>query len=359
MATLRDIAARANVSVATASHVVSGAVKVSPKLRARVLEAIAELKYHPNVTARTLRTNESMAVGIIVPDIADPFFPNLVRGAEDVLSKAGYTLFIGNSDNDESKEKSYFKGFTERQVDGLIAVASTDWAPDFLRSNTPQFPIVYADRGYIDMPGDVVLADNVASSQIAVAHLIEMGYERIATITGPQRLANARGRLDGYLRALRSRGLREEASWIKEGEFTSASGYARAKELLCLKRRPDAIFVANAAMALGAFEGLQESGLNCPDEIGLISFDEQDWFTAVRPDISAMAARSYEIGSSAAELLIMRIRKDPGADRVPRTVPPQLNVRGSSNRNGAQRLEKDFSSAEKAQDDELVGDKTA
>lgn len=334
MATLRDIANRANVSVATASNVVSGAVKVSPKLRKRVLDAIAELNYRPNATARTLRTNESRTAGIIVPDIADPFFPDLVRGAEDTLTKSGYTLFIGSSDNDESKEESYFRGFTERQVDGLIVVASTDWAPDFLRRSAPQCPIVYADRGYIDTPGDVVLSDNVGGSQLAVSHLIEMGYNRIATITGPQRLANARGRLDGYFRALRAAGIREESTWIKEGDYASVSGYLTASKLLNLKQRPDAIFVANAEMMLGAFQALQESGVQCPEEIGLVSFGEQDWFTAVRPSITALATNSYQIGESAAELLLKRVRKDPGTEQIPRMLPPKLIIRGSTNRNG-------------------------
>lgn len=333
MATLQDIARQAGVSIATASHVVNNKKYVSPRLRERVLKAIRDLNYQPNAAARTLRTNKSNTVGIVVPDISDPFFPTLVRGAEDVVAYQGFTLLIGNSDNDFHKEEDYLRAFSERQVDGLIVVASADTAPEFLRRHDfGQIPLVFADRAYIDIAGDLVTPDNIGGSTLAVNHLIEMGYRRIATITGPSRIANARERLEGYTRALRSAGLMKAEAFICEGSFDASSGYELTRHLLQLESMPDAIFAANAAIAFGSFQALKENGISCPKEIGLISFDEQVWFDAVMPRISRMASQGYEIGSGAAELLLKRISGELNSEKVVRKLRCKLIARESTAR---------------------------
>lgn len=336
MATLQDIARIARVSTATASHVITNKKYVSPRLRERVLKAVRDLDYKPNAAARTLRTSRSHTVGIVVPDISDPFFPTLVRGAEDVLGHEGFTLLIGNSDNDLRKEEDYLRSFIERQVDGLIVVASADNAPEFLRRfDFDQDPLVFADRAYIDIPGDLVAPDNIGGSILAVGHLVEMGYKRIATITGPLRIANARERFDGYNRALRSAGYVKDEALICEGNFDAASGYELTERLLRLKSIPDAIFAANAAMAFGAFQALKENCIVCPQRLGLISFDQQDWFDAVTPRISRLASQGYEIGAGAAELLLKRISGDLDNERVVRRLRCKLVARESTERNAA------------------------
>jgi LacI family transcriptional regulator len=333
MATLHDIARHSGVSAATVSHVVNNSAYVSPKLRERVLKAIREHNYQPNVVARTLRTKASKTVGIFVPDIADPFFPALVRGAEDVFTHSGYTLLIGNSDNDQRKEERYYRAFMERRVDGLVAVVSSDHPAHYIqRHDLAKVPIVFADRAYLDVPADMVGIDNIGSSKLAVNHLIEMGYERIATITGPLTLANARDRLTGYHRALREAGLVEDEALIREGSFDVTSGYMQARQLLGLPLPPDAIFVQNGLMTLGAFRAIQEAGLRCPEEVGVISFADQEWFSLVRPQITGVAHDSYDIGALAAELLLKRITGKLTGEALKRNIAAKLIARESTDR---------------------------
>ena len=333
MATLRDIAQHSGVSIATVSHVVNDSSYVSPRLRERVLNAIREYNYHPNRVARMLRTKKSKTVGIVVPDIADPFFPTLVRGAEDVLTRAGYTLLIGNSDNDQHKEEGYYRTFVERRVDGLVVAVASDQTPQYFhRHDFAKVPVVFADRAYLGLPADIVGADNISGSKMAVSHLVEMGYTRIATVTGPMRLANARDRLTGYRRALRGAGHAVDADLVREGNFDVSSGYDQTRHLLGMAARPDAIFIQNSLMAVGAFRAIQESLLRCPEQIGLISFGEQDWFALVRPRISAVSHRSYDVGAAAAELLLKRLAGKLIGESVRRNVSVKLIVRESTTR---------------------------
>jgi len=333
MATLKDVAQHAEVSIATVSHVVNDSAYVSPKLREKVLKAIREYNYRPNVVARTLRTKESKTVGIFVPDITDPFFPALVRGAEDVLTHSGYTLLIGNSDNDQREEERYYRTFLERRVDGLLAVVASDQAPQYLeRHDFSAVPIVFADRAYSGVPADLVSVDDSYAAKMAVAHLVEMGYERIATITGPMRLSNVRERLAGYRRALRDGGCPQNDELVREGNFDVTSGYKQAAHLLQMKSRPDAIFVQNGPMTLGAFRAIQEFAVPCPEELGLISFSAQDWFELVRPRVSAVTHDSYDIGATAAELLLKRISGKLAGDKVRRNTSTKLVARESTMR---------------------------
>jgi LacI family transcriptional regulator len=335
VATLQDIATRANVSIATASHVISNKKRVSAKLRERVLKAVRELNYQPNAAARTLRTNRSSTVGIVIPDISDPFFPSLVRGAEDALGHGGYTLLIGNSDNDLRKEEDYLRTFREQQVDGMIVVASAENAPEFLRrQNLEQCPIVFADRAYADLSADLIEADNVGGSALAVNHLIQMGYRRIAIITGPLKLANARARLDGYYKALHTADIQREPAYVCEGDFGAVSARNLTKALLELPEPPDAIFATNAQMTLGAFQAMQDFGIECPGQMGLLSFDEQQWFDAVKPRISRLAHLGYEIGAGSAELLLKRIAGGMSSARVVRKLRCKLVGLESTNRAG-------------------------
>ncbi len=339
MATLQDIATRAGVSIATASHVISNKKPVSSKLRERVLKAVRELDYQPNAAARTLRTSRSSTVGIVIPDISDPFFPSLVRGAEDALGHGGYTLLIGNSDNDLRKEEDYLRTFREQQVDGMIVVASAENAPEFLRrQNFEQCPIVFADRAYVDLSADLIEADNVGGSTLAVTHLIQTGYRHIAIITGPLKLANARERLDGYYKALHVAGIQREPKYVCEGDFGAASARRLTEALLQLPEPPDAIFATNAQMTLGAFQAMQDFGVECPRQMGLLSFDEQEWFDAVKPRISRLAHLGYEIGAGSAELLLKRIRGGLSSSRVIRKLRCKLVPSESTNRDGSEDL---------------------
>jgi LacI family transcriptional regulator len=331
MVTLRDIALRAGVSTATVSNVLNSTLYVSPKLRERVLTAVRELKYQPNAVARSLRMRQSRTIGMIIPDIANPFFPAVVRGAEDVLMHSGYTLIVGNSDNDQAKEEAYYRAFFERQVDGLLAVATTGQPPDGLkRLNDRNTPIVFVDRYYLGIPGDVVIANNQAGARKAVAHFAERGHKRIAIITGPLDLVNARARLDGYRQELQSRGLEVNKELIREGAFDTASGVEQTAALLALKPRPDAIFVCNALMVCGALQCLEKEKVKCPKDVAVACFDRLDFFDLLRPQLTCVAAPSYELGATGAELVLKRITGKLTGPWQRRVLPTPLVERESS-----------------------------
>ena len=187
MKTIRDVADRAGVSTATVSHVLAKTRGVSPGLRKKVMRAARELNYRPNEVARSLRTKSSRTMGMIIPSITDPFFPEVVRGAEDILQQQGYTLLIGNSDDDPKKEEAYYRAFLGKRVDGVLMIISpAKCAPSFLlQSRTPQTPIVYIGRFHPDLEGDYVMLDDIGSSREAVAHLLRSGRSRIGIVTGP------------------------------------------------------------------------------------------------------------------------------------------------------------------------------
>jgi DNA-binding LacI/PurR family transcriptional regulator len=342
VATLRDIAALANVSTATVSHVVNGKVYVSSKLRERVLSAIRELNYQPNAVARSLRTRQSHTVGMIIPDISNPFFPAVVRGAEDVLMRAGYAVIVGNSDNDARKEETYYRRFLERQVDGLLAVATTDKPSNILKQLILQHtPVVYVDREYASMPGDIVVADNLRGSNAAVRHLIDTGHTRVAIITGPLHLANARVRLKGYQHALIQEGLPKTKELIREGAFDIESGFKETSILLSVRPRADAIFVCNAQMAVGALRALSEAHIAIPGEIALVCFDQLDFFDLLNPRLTCVAAPAYELGAVGAQLLLDRIAGRLTGPWVREVLPAALVLRESSGlRSRAQRADR-------------------
>lgn len=329
---MRDIAARAAVSTATVSHVINQTAYVSPMLRERVVKAIRELNYQPNAVARSLKTKKSKTVGMIIPDITNPFFPAVVRGAEDVLLHEGYTLILGNSDGDRRKEELYYRTFQTKRVDGILLIVSpSSHPPEYLRHHSPDaLPIVYVDRFHRGLRGDVVIADNAGGSYQAVCHLLACGHRRVGIITGPLELVNARMRLEGYKRALSEHRLRLEEELIRPGRFDVQSGYEQTIKLLKLAKPPTAVFVSNALMTMGCLRALGESGVRCPQELALVSFDDLEWFALSRPGITAVTQPAYELGATAAELLVKRISGKLCGPPYRKVLTTKLMVRESS-----------------------------
>lgn len=331
VATIKEIAALARVSTATVSHVLNETAYVSPKLRQRVMKVVRDLNYHPNIVARSLRTQKSRTVGMIVPNIANPFFPIEVRGVEDVLRRAGYTLILGNSDYDVQKEEEYYRAFCGRRVDGLVLVITPVTTPEYLRHhNWEAIPIVFIDRHYAGLGGDAVLGDNLAGSFRAVSHLIERGHRRIGIITGPLHMLMAGRRLRGYKRALKAGGIPVQPELIREGRYDSLAGYEEAKVLLNLEPRPTALFACSGVTAMGCLQALSEAGLHCPEDVALVSYDDLDWFRLARPPITAVANPAYDLGATAAEMLVRRMTKTLEGPPQRRILKAELMVRESS-----------------------------
>ena len=329
---IKQVAVLAGVSTATVSHVLNNSAHVSRKLRERVLKVVRDLNYHPNTLARSLKTRASKTVGMIITDILNPFYPAVVRGAEDVVGRGGFNLVVGNSDGDVQKEEAYYRTFLAKRVDGLLLVtAATVYPPAYLsRHNSEETPIIFINRDYQGIRADCVIADNLQGSYEAVCHLLKAGHRRVGIITGPREHIMAVQRYLGYERALQAHGVKLEKELVREGRFDLSSGYEQTKSLLTLPDRPTALFVSNVPMTTGALQAIFESTIRFPEELALVSFDDQDWLNVIRPRISAVAQPGYELGASAADMLLKRISGESTGPPCRKLLKTELIVRDSS-----------------------------
>lgn len=315
---MHDIARRAKVSLGTVSHVINGSAVVREPLRQRVLDAVEELGYQPSQLARGLRRDYTNMIGMIIPDIANPFFPGLVRSAEDVAYAHLYRLVLCNSDNNPQKEVTYLNELQSYLPAGLLIIPA-DGSP--LREppvrNGRVIPTVCIDRRPEGWKGDVVRVGNEEGAYTATMHLIDHGHRRIATIAGPQHLTSAKERLRGCRRALREMGLTLPAGYIVEGQFDRASGFEAGLKLLRPASRPTAIFAANDLMAMGVLLAIRELGLRCPEDVSLVGFDNLDATDVLQPPLTTVQQPVQQLGTTAAELLLQRIE---GMREAPRDI---------------------------------------
>lgn len=328
MATIYDVARRAEVSPATVSRVVNGHANVDPALAERVRTAMRELRYRPNAVARNLRRSRTTLWAVIIADIGNPFFTALVRGVEDVAQGAGYSVVLCNSDDDAGKEGQYVDAALAEQMAGVIISPSGD-AANVNRLIDARVPVVVIDRQADDVRADTVLVDNEHAAELATTHLIESGYRRIACITGPHSVFTADQRLLGYRRALESHGRAFDPELVRYADFREQGGYRAMAALLTSRPRPDAVFAGNNLTTVGAMECLVDSGIQVPDEMGVVGFDDVPWAHLVRPSLTTVAQPTYELGRTAADLLSQRIANP---DRAPSTITlnTKLQIRDSS-----------------------------
>ena len=328
MANIYDVARRARVSVATVSAVLNGSAFVSPRLTSRVHTAVAALGYEPNLLARGLAKRQTKTLGMIVPDIANPFFPEVVRGAEDTAYTAGYTLLIASSDNDTQKENLYLRLFLAKRVDGVILTKAPGRFPRELRRaySRAGVPIVLLARTVPGFVTDTVEMDDRGAAYEGVMHLRRLGYRRIGLIGGLHGASTSRRRLDGYRAALRDARLRFDPALVVEGDFRVESGYRAGLELL--KRRPDAVFVGNYLMTVGFMEALRQYRMRCPDDVAVVTCDDHPWLDAFSPRLTTIDLPKRELGAAAARLLVDRIGRRGGRPRIV-TLKNALRVRES------------------------------
>ncbi|MGO4690337.1 LacI family DNA-binding transcriptional regulator [Glaciibacter sp. 2TAF33] len=311
-AKLSDVARLAGVSTATVSRVLNDNDRVAPDLVERVMKAKAELGYRYNSLARGLRRRANTVVGVVIPDVTNPFFTDLVRGIEDLVRENGYLLVLCNTDETAEKEAAYLELLIDQQVAGLV-IAPVRSAVDAAAFDLTGIPVVAVDR---TMSGvDTVTLDNVRGAIAVTSRLLESA-SRVATITGPLVTTTGSERLIGYRRALRDAGLPFEPELFVEADYSEPGGYLAAKRLLALPDRPQAIFCGNHAMALGAMRAIAEV-LDDPDAIALASFEPLPWAADPRGRIVTLAVPSYELGQQAARMLLERIH---GFDGPARTV---------------------------------------
>lgn len=333
MATIKEVAKLAGVSVGTVSHVLSETVPVSITLRERVWEAIRKLDFHPNHVARSLKVRETKMLGMVIPDITNPFFPLVVRGAEDGGLESGYTLVTFNTDDQVAREKRVFSVLRSRRVDGVLLVVApspgdVSHIESIIAAGTP---VVCLDRIPPGVKVDLVSVDSVKGARMCIQHLIMQGHNRIGILTGSMALQTARDRLNGYKAALRDAGIRLDPGLIREGDFRTEAGYRLGKELLLRHDRPTAIFGSNGMLTLGLLAAMEEVGLRCPEDVAVATFDDMPVSEVFRPHLTAVAQPAYRIGYEGVQLLIQRLREGR-PDRRPRHIrlEPELKIREST-----------------------------
>lgn len=328
--TIREVAKAAKASVSTVSAALNNSDYVSAGTRSRIEEAIKALRYRPNDLARGLRLQRTHSIAIVVPDLSNNFYMELVRGAKDYSASANYTVLIGDSRDNWEEERNYLDSFHRRRVDGLVRIPSINAAGGKARAILGSLPVVYADRypqvrdSYVGRVG----VDNTRAAESATRYLLSLGHRQIGVITGDASSGTSVDRLHGFVETLRSAKIRLNRSMIHTGHNDMESGHFHAMQLLTGAQRPTAIFCTNNMMALGALAAIQEIGLACPQDISLLGFDDFYWATLLRPRLTVIRQPAREIGMLAARLLIDHIEGRPSVPS-PALLETQLIVRDS------------------------------
>lgn len=330
MVSLTDVAQHAQVSIATVSRAISHPEKLAPETLALVQQSMRELGYKPNRVARRLRQKGGRRhlLGLIIPDIQNPFFAEIARGVEDVAYANEFAVMLCNSDENLKKEAFYLDVMQAESVDGVILPPINDRDPAIIRLAEAGMPIVSVDRSLVNASIDKVEVDNRQGAFEAVDHLLKLGHRRIAMIAGRQNVSTSRERRLGYEDALKSHGVAIDEDLIRVGDYKQASGHSLAKELLAGSPRPTALFVVNNLMTVGAIEAIHKEGLRIPKDVAIIGFDDLPWAEALDPPLTVVRQPAYEVGRAAAELLLKRLT-DPAAPAAWLRLRPKLILRSS------------------------------
>jgi LacI family transcriptional regulator len=317
------------VSFTTVSHVLNGTRRVSDSARQRVEAAIAEMGYSPSAVARSLKTSETFVLGVLVPNITNPFFAELTRGIEDCCRQTDYSVFLCNSDDDPERQGRYLQTLLERRVDGLLlAAAAGEATPLARRLETARVPTVVVDREVPGLTADMVRVDHQGGARLAVGHLMAKGHRRIACLSGPSQFAVSRARVSGWKQAMDEAGLEIRDGWLLEGDFSAPVGHELTRRLLA-QGEVTAIFASNDLLAIGALRAAAEQGVPVPERLSVIGFDGIDLGGYVHPGLTTVGHPIRALGETAAGVLIERIAQRGAAQREV-VLPAQLIERGST-----------------------------
>jgi LacI family transcriptional regulator len=304
---------------------------VSPALQERVQTAIRELDYSPNEIARSLKVKQTRMLALVLPDITNPFFPEIIRGAEDTAFERGYFLLTANTDEQIGRERRIISALRSYRVDGILLASAPGKDSNHIKSvMRGGISIVCLDRTVAGIKTDAVLLDNVRGGRECVRHLIQGGHSKIAIITGSLALQTGIERLRGYEEALREADIEIDPGLVLEGDFREESGYRLGKQLLQHRVRPTAIFVCNGVMTLGVLKALEEAGVQCPDDIALATFDDLAMDRSFHPHLTAVVQPGYEMGARAATILMDRVEGKLTNEPFIVRIVPTLVVREST-----------------------------
>ncbi len=329
MVNIRDVAKAAGVAPITVSRVINNSGSVNAVTRDRVQKAIEELHYVPNTLAKSLRSKQSHTLALILSDITNPFWPTVARGVEDAAAEKGFQTILCNTDEDPAKEATYLNLLLQRRVDGIIIAPTTNDKTRLASLARQQVPCVLIDRRVAGFKADVVYGDSREGARLLVEHLLNLGHERIALINGPSAISSAEDREAGYRAALRQHHISVDETLILRGDFKQDSGCQLTRHIVQFIPRPTAIFAANNFMAIGALQALREAGLRIPDDMALVCMDDIPYVSAIDPFLTVAAQPAYEMGATAARLLIERLTAQRQLRLREVVLPPTLIIRRS------------------------------
>jgi len=302
---IKTIADKAGVSTATVSRVLNDYKGIRDVTRKRVLKVINEYNYEINAIAKSLKQKRTMTVGIVLGNVLSQFYSIIAKSVEDTASKYGFSTILCNGDDDPAKELKYLKVLKSNRVDGIILTPTgrnADYVNNLINSGTN---IVLLDRLIEGVSCDAVLVDNLNGAYLAIKHLLEQGYRRIGIINGFIDRTTGHDRLEGYKKALKEANIKIDDDLIKIGNFKKKSGYELTEEILASK--PDALFVTNIDMMLGSIILTREKFLKIPADLAFAGFDDPEWAMLLEPPLTVVQQPVYELGVTAAEILIKKI----------------------------------------------------
>ncbi|MFP5597261.1 DNA-binding transcriptional regulator CytR [Kluyvera sp. 142486] len=330
-ATMKDVALQANVSTATVSRALMNPEKVSQATRNRVEQAALEVGYLPQMQGRNMKRNESRTILVIVPDICDPFFSEVIRGIEVTAAAQGYLVLIGDCAHQNQQEKTFIDLIITKQIDGMLLLGSRLPFDASIEEQRNLPPMVMANEFAPELGLPTVHIDNLTASFDAVNYLHELGHQRIACIAGPEEMPLCHYRLQGYVQALRRCGITVDPHYIARGNFTYEAGANALEQLLALPQPPTAIFCHSDIMALGALSYAKRQGLKVPEDLSIIGFDNISLSEFCDPPLTTVAQPRFDIGREAMLLLLNQL-SGQFVDSGSRLLDCELIIRGSTSK---------------------------
>lgn len=331
MVTMNDVAKKSGFSIATVSAVINGDSIVSPKAKAKILEAINELGYRPNAVARSLKNAKTSSIGIIVRDITNPYYPEIVSGLEEIAWGSNYEVFLCNTENNLEREEKYINNLIEKRVEGVvIATSLIERKHYYNKLKIFGIPYVFLNRRPDELLDHecFVGADNRLAAIKVVDHIKQMGYSQIAFLSGPQEFSTFKDRLKGFHEGMDKNGLNVKHNWVKLGSsYSKQRGYEEAKKMINAASLPQIIFCSSDLLAFGVYVALQEERLRVPEDVALISIDNNMYSDLI--NLSSVNMQNKELGREAGRML-MRLLKSESIESRQFLLEPELVIRKSS-----------------------------
>jgi LacI family transcriptional regulator len=331
--TIKDIARRADVSYATVSRALNHKTGVREATRQRILQLAEQMSYTPNAIARGLVKKQTQTLGLILPDITNPFYPEVARGIEEGAAERGFSIFLCNTNWERNRQADYLRLLAEKRVDGIILAPIDNEVEALEHRLTGMIPVVYVSNAPAGTQHGFVVIDNVLGGFLAAEHLIQAGYRRIGFVGSTEDSLTIEERLEGYRRALKKYGVPVEKKYIQLGQFKEEAGYKIIRSLIAGGDFPRAVFAENDLLAVGVLHGVKASGLSVPEDIAVVGFDDIPVASYPEVELTTMSQPTYEMGKKSVEILLEQIRPSdqPPPERIRQIyLKPRLIVRRSS-----------------------------